>query len=146
MSPLKKKSIFTYFKMYAVLELSHTLISDKGLGTWACILSRTLHLSFSNCEQRKVCVQDVFFSPNHDGMKAEVKGRCSSPCAMMKRAEQEPLFLINWLRANRALWSTGVGVSLEVSHGYSYHGNHFLLWGFQRSGAWLQSQFKGEQR
>lgn len=52
-------------------------------------------LSFSNCEQRKVCEQH-FFSPNHDGMKAEVTGRRVSPWAMMKRAEQEPLFHINW--------------------------------------------------
>lgn len=34
---------------------------------------------------------------------------------------------------NRAEWNRGMGAILKVSHGYSCHGNHFLLWGFQIS-------------
>lgn len=139
----KKKSIFKYFKDICCPGVV------TQLEKWQQGKKPVLHplhqdpLEFLSCEQGKVCQQHFFLSQN-ERMKVEV--RCSSICTVIKRPKHGPLFLINRLRGKWTLWNTGVGVSLKVSHGYRYHGNNFLLWGFQRSGAWLQSQFKGEQR
>lgn len=133
MSHEKNNSIFTYFSDDACCPGVVTPVRS-GMGQGEKPEWYALHQSsFFSSEQRKVFEQHFIFSPNND--RLEVGAVLSSTCTRMKRPGHKPLFLINRWRGKGALWTTGVGVSRKVSHGYSYHGNHFLLWGFQRSGA-----------
>lgn len=65
-------------------------------------------------------------------MPVEGKGTLSSTWILTKKVEHSNASPYFW-PTNSAERKRGMGAILKVSHGYSCHGNHFLLWGFQIS-------------